>query len=116
LSKDTDITYQEGVATFPSYSYYADKESLMIYLVANKTWVNTVELSSVGMFATQPSQTKRYFLKEFTGVDYVIKFERAAEQLTVKQWLAEMNQIPHVISAYVLDQNKLKHINHLIFD
>ena len=101
---------------FPSYRYFAKSENLMIYLVANKTWVDTVELSSLGMFATHASQTKRFFLKEFTGVDYVIKFERAAEHLSMKRWLAEINEIPHVISAYVLDQSKLKNINHLIFE
>lgn len=112
---DVDIVYKEGTGLYQSYSFYDRTENLMIYLVSNKTWIESSGFTSLGMFGHQQNQVKRYLISEYRGVDYLVKLERSADLISTRELLADLNDIPHIISAYQLDVLKIKSLDHLIF-
>lgn len=113
---DADIIFKSGRGCFPIYHCQITDYAVHIYLATNKTWVKETDVASTGLFAKQQSFTKQYFLDDCKNVDYLLKLECGRDFIKIKKLLADLNEIPHIASAYELDRNKITNIDHLIFE
>lgn len=112
---DADVVYKMGRGSFPIYHCQVTDCAINVYLAANKTWVKEKDVASTGLFAQQQSYTKQYFVDDCKSVDYLLKLECDREFIKIKELLSDLNEIPHITSAYELDKNKISKIDHLIF-
>jgi len=115
---DQDITMPNFTVRYPVYKYEDVVNYNTFYLTPNKFWatLNTVT-SSGGLFENQEeTEVKTILLKEYAGVDFVIKVEKDAKYFPYKKLINDLTKIPHVISAYQLDQHVIKHKDYLIFE
>jgi hypothetical protein len=59
--------------------------------------------------------TKVYLLPEFKKADYFFKIENLEEPMTVFQIQSLLNTIDSISTAYIVETNKIKSKNNLIF-
>ena len=116
--QDQDVTMPEYVSNYPVYRFTDSLENTTIFLTPNKYVGRFKEVSSsVGLFDAQDVQEiKTILIKEYQTVDFLLKIEKESHTFPVKKWLNNLNEIPHVISAYQLDRFKIKNQDYLIFE
>lgn len=116
--KDQDVTMPNFTVQYPVYKYEDRVQYNTFYLTPNKFWasLNTVT-SSGGLFGNEEeTEVKTVLLKEYAGVDFIIKIEKDPNYFPLKQLINDLIKIPHVISAYQLDQYAIKQKDYLIFE
>jgi hypothetical protein len=115
---DQDVTMPTYVSHFPVYKHQDHLENTSVYLTPNKYWGKLkLNSSATGLFANdEVEEVRTLLIKEYATVDFLLKIEKGDGFFPVKRWLHHLNQIPHVISAYQLDQLKIKNQDYLIFE
>lgn len=116
---DVDFTFEGLITTFPIFDFMDEINFHQYYLVSNKC--RTIEASlqsSGGLFAELDSEKAKdhYLLPEFKKVDYFLKIYSDFDVMTVSTFISEINKIKQIISAYVVETDKIKSKNNLIFD
>ena len=107
-----DLELSEYIS-FPIFDWRNEHNDSYWTLITN----NSIQEESVvgsDLFANEPSYTKHYLVPEHKDVDYLLKIEHdedSLEEHTVKQ----LQAIPKVITAYILEVDHLKSKNNLIF-
>lgn len=109
-SKDLDLS--EDIS-FPIFEWRDEQNDSYWTLITNNS---TQEEGLVGsdLFANEPSYTKHHLVPEFKDADYLLKIEHdddSIEERVVKQ----LQTIPKIITAYILEVDNLKSKNNLIF-
>ncbi|TDD78353.1 IPExxxVDY family protein [Flavobacterium caseinilyticum] len=115
---EIQINIKEGETNFSRF-YYIDKESTITWnLIQNKNEViqykkgNTPNLFSG---VTMEVATKVFLLPEFKKVDYFLKIENNDDTMNVSNIQLLLNTIDSISTVYLVDTNKIKSKNNLIF-
>jgi hypothetical protein len=116
--KEIQITIKEGESHFSRFHYYEKKKEISWDLVQNKNEViqqQKEENQSLFSNVDLEVATKVYMLPEFKKVDYFLKIENSDANLNLSKLQNELNTIEHIAAVYVVDTNKIKSKNNLIF-
>jgi hypothetical protein len=104
-----DIDTAENFS-FPMFEWFDEKTESNWALFPNRTF-GQGEASSEGLFKDIPSSAKQHLVPEHKEVDYFIK----TDQEVVDTFLKNIQKMPTVITAYMVDCDKLNSKNNLIF-
>ena len=116
--KEIQITVKEGETHFSRFHYYEKKKEISWDLIQNKTEViqqQKEENQSLFSNINLEVLTKVYMLPEFKKVDYFLKIENSEENLNLLKIQNELNTIDNIATVYIVDTNKIKSKNNLIF-
>ncbi len=116
-----DIVFQEEdkEVCFPIFQFDHEAQYTHYYLIGNKCKYEVErENENVGLFdgAISEKVVTSYLLPEFEQPDYFLKIESDYPQVPLRKHIAMINEINQVISAYEIDNDQIKSINHLIFN
>ena len=118
-NEDIHYTYKGSVASYPLYQYEDHFHYNTYSLFGNKfkTSVVSENSTSQGLFTALAHTTKTtYLLPEFKNVDYFLKIETETVNFSGATLLDIMLTIPQIITAYLIDCQKLKSKNNIIFE
>lgn len=121
LSKNKDeiqINIKEGETNFSRFYYFDKKNAISWNLIQNKNEViQQKNENSQNLFSNINLEvsTKVYLLPEFKKVDYFLKIENVAEGMNVTEIQVLLNTIDSISTAYIVETNKIKSKNNLIF-
>ncbi len=104
---------------FSIFQYEYETQYTTYYLVSNKSRTTvTREHEAIGLFGGETPEkiVTSYLLPEFEQPDFFLKIESDCLQIPLRKHLAMINEINQVISAYTIDNDKIKSNNHLIFN
>ncbi|MEH6408625.1 MAG: IPExxxVDY family protein [Leeuwenhoekiella sp.] len=116
-----DIDYKMGgySALFPLYTFDDTRHYITYSLVANKckTKISGV-VSNNGLFdlTAQENYKSLNLLPEYKKADYLLKIETDSNSFAKAVLLANLNQIPQIVTAYEAEVNQLKSKKNLIFE
>jgi hypothetical protein len=116
--KEIQITVKEGETHFSRFHYYEKKKEISWDLIQNKNEViqqQKEENQSLFSNVNLEIATKVYMLPEFKKVDYFLKIENSDENLNLLKIQNELNTIDNIATLYIVDTNKIKSKNNLIF-
>jgi len=116
--RDQDITDSGTIVNYPVFKCIDNVHNLKLYLVPNKSWVQSSKVRSTGgLFdASEPEMIKTVLIKEHVRVDYFLKIEQEVRLLPIDKMVRELSKIPAVISAYEIDSLQIKQEDYLIFE
>ena len=117
-NKEIQITVKEGEAHFSRFHYYETKKDISWDLIQNKNEVivqqnenNQSLFSNVNIEVA----TKVFMLPEFKKVDYFLKVDNSENDLNILKIQNALNTIDNIATIYIIDTNKIKSKNNLIF-
>ncbi len=118
--KKSDLQFinDEKVSSFSLFEYENEQQYSHFYLVENKCKLILETSNPVGsLFEDRNSEkmTITHVLPELKKVDYFLKIESDESSFPLRKLLAQVNEIKEVISAYVVENKKIKSQNNLIF-
>ena len=102
---------------YPKYRYVSRHDQVDHLLLSNIGHVDqdiAVE-PQMGLFegmAVQNSSVS-YLMPEFKKVDYLLKIEATLAEATKKTIVAQIKSIKEVVSTYIIQHDKIKHLNAL---
>ena len=115
---EIQINIKEGETNFSRF-YYIDKESSITWnLIQNKNEVIQYKKGNIpNLFSdlTMEVATKVFLLPEFKKVDYFLKIENNNDTMNVSNIQLLLNTIDSITTVYIVDTNKIKSKNNLIF-
>jgi len=104
-----DVDFEENLA-FPLFEWFDEKTDSNWSLFPNGIFGH-VNVSMTGLFKDMPSSAKHHLVPEHKEVDYFIKIDQDLSDTMIKS----IQEIPSVMTAYMLDCEKLNSKNNLIF-
>jgi hypothetical protein len=116
--KEIQISAKEGEAHFSRFHYYEKKKEISWDLIQNKNEIiQKQKKESLDLFSNinMDISSKVYMLPEFKKVDYFLKIENGVADLNTLKIQNTLNTIDNITSMYIVDTNKLKSKNNLIF-
>lgn len=115
---EIQINIKEGETKFSRYYYHAIEKAISWNLIQNKgEVVQQRKDNGQNLFSdmTLEVATKVYLLPEFKKVDYFLKIENLDETMKVTKIQTALNAIDSISAIYIVDTNKIKSKNNLIF-
>ena len=115
---EIQINIKEGETNFSRFYYNDTEKDVSWNLIQNKNEViqykkeNTQNLFSN---VTMEVSTKVFLLPEFRKADYFLKIENNDDTMNVSKIQILLNTIDNVSTAYMVDTNRIKSKNNLIF-
>ena len=116
---DVDFSNNGLDIAFPIFEYEDESNYFVYNLVANKNKSLSAKfLSSGGLFSELASEktVTNFLLEEFKNVDYFLKVHSDYEKIPTRNLISSINQIEQVISAYLIENDRIKTKNNLIFN
>lgn len=116
---DIHFQYKESTASFPFFQYKDPFKYTTYSLVKNKFKSQVTEpiQAQQGLFAEpEKKYVTKYLLPEVKNVDYLLKIETDVSELSSKLLLHNLQQIPQLVTAYMVDYTNFKSKNNLIFE
>lgn len=116
--KEIQITVKEGEAHFSRFHYYETKKEISWDLIQNKNEVIHQQVeNNQSLFSNINIEvaTKVYMLPEFKKVDFFLKIENSENDLNILKLQNTLNTIDNIATIYLVDTNKIKSKNNLIF-
>jgi hypothetical protein len=116
--KDIQIAVKEGEAHFSRFHYYEKKKEISWDLIQNITEViHQQRDQNQSLFSNidQEIATKVYMLPEFKKVEYFLKIQNCNVELNFQEMINALNKIDNIATTYIVDTNKIKSKNNLIF-
>lgn len=117
-NSEINIKNEIGETTFTHFIFEDEKKDVCWNLIQNRTEIlSTKKQRGQGLFAETEQQvlTKIYLLPEYRKVDYFLKIENVHESESLQTVLSKINTIDRVTTAYLVDPEKIKSKNNLIF-
>jgi hypothetical protein len=117
-NKEIQITDKEGEVHFSRFHYYEKKKEVSWDLIQNINEVIQQKKEDVQSLFTNfdiEVAKKVYMLPEFKKVNYFLKIENSEEDTNLLEIQSELNSIVQIATNYVVDINKIKSKNNLIF-
>ena len=115
---EIQINVKEGETHFSRFDYYDEEKELYWDLIQNKNEViqNTPN-DNQDLFSDTSMEvaTKVYLLPEFKKVDYFLKIVKSEEAFDILKIQQILNAIDTISTVYIVDTNKIKSKNNLIF-
>ncbi|MGY5355232.1 IPExxxVDY family protein [Wenyingzhuangia sp. IMCC45467] len=114
---DLDYVIEGKKAFFSSFEFEDSKNLIDWYLVKNKYKVKSFNKESLGLFQTEDSFTSSYvYLQpEVKEADFIVKVQGDFVASKLKNLIQQINKIEGIVTAYVVDTDKLNHKEYLIF-
>ncbi|TRX38053.1 IPExxxVDY family protein [Flavobacterium sp. ZT3R18] len=116
--KEIQITGKDGEVHFSRFHYYEKKKEISWDLIQNKNEViQKQKKESLDLFSNMNMDvsSKVYMLPEFKKADYFLKIENGVADLNILKIQNTLNTIDNITTMYIVDTNKLKSKNNLIF-
>ncbi|HEA31025.1 hypothetical protein LCGC14_2351870 [marine sediment metagenome] len=114
-AQDVDFKKQGYEALFSLFTFEDSRNYRSYTLVGNNCKVkHPCSADDEGLFKTQENFKLINLIPELRKTDFFLKLE--SDTLTPKTILAQINQIPQVVTAYTVDVNQLKSKRNLIFE
>lgn len=116
---DLDFSIAGNDVSFPIFEYENEFNYTKFNLVANKCKIQEEITNQKDELFTDVISEKTvttYLLPEFKNVDYFLKIYSDFEKVPLRNLIHAINEIEHVISAYIIDNEQIKSKSHLIFD
>ena len=117
-TKEIQITVKEGETQFSRFHYYDKKKDISWDLIQNKNDVIQQQRDqNQSLFSNIDLEiaTKVYMLPEFKKVEYFLKIRNCDDDLNLLGILNTLNMIDNITATYIVDTNKIKSKNNLIF-
>jgi hypothetical protein len=117
-NKEIQITVKEGEAHFSRFHYYETKKDISWDLIQNKNEVIVQQNeNNQNLFSNVNIEvaTMVYMLPEFKKVDYFLKVNNSENDLNILKIQNALNTIDNIATIYIIDTNKIKSKNNLIF-
>ena len=111
-SYNLELTKENNTLTYTLFDYTNHKYDFDWFLISNSC--NQKNRSSNNQFLFN-SEIKNYLIPEKKNVDYFIKIIGESDTFFLKKTISNINRIPNVITSYLVDYNKLKSKDFLIF-
>lgn len=121
LSKNENeiqINIKEGETKFSRFYYFDNEKGISWNLIQNKNEViQQKNDNSQNLFSNINLEvsTKVYLLPELKKVDYLLKIENNEDSLKLEEIQDSLNTIDNISTAYIVETNKIKAKNNLIF-
>lgn len=115
---EIQINIKEGETNFSRFYYYDTENTISWNLIHNKNEViqqKTDNGQSLFSNINVEVSTKVYLLPEFKKVDYFLKIEDTEETINLLEIQTLLNTIDNISTVYVVEANKIKAKNNLIF-
>jgi hypothetical protein len=115
---EIQVHIKEGETKFSRFSYQVGENTIAWNLVQNKNEViQQKNEKSQNLFSNISIEvsTKVYLLSEFKKVDYFLKIENIDDLMNIEEIQILLNTIDSISTAYLIDLNKIKAKNNLIF-
>ena len=116
---DVDFSNKGLDVSFPIFEYEDNYTYILYHLVANKCKSLSAKVhSSGGLFDEFPSKktVTTFLLNDYKKVDFFLKIHSDYERVPVRNLISSINEIEQVISAYSVENDKIKTKNNLIFN
>lgn len=116
--KEIQITDKEGEVHFSRFHYYEKKKDVSWDLIQN---INEViqqnKQDNQGLFTNFDIEVakKVYMIPEFKKVNFFLKIENSEVHTNLLEIQKELNSIEQIAANYIVDINKIKSKNNLIF-
>ncbi len=119
--KAVDLAYSNNglEISFPHYVYNDALKYRDFHLISNKCKSPEAIVHSSGSLFENTSSEKfivTYLLPEHKKADYILKIYSDFENIPLRKFISEINEIKQVVSAYSIDVESIKSKNNLIFD
>jgi hypothetical protein len=118
-SKDeVQINIKEGETAFSRFYYYDLEHAVSWNLIQNKNEVAQQKIDPVqNLFSNTKLEisTRVYLLPEFKKADYFLKIENTEDTMNATKIRTILNTIDSISAVYIVDTNKIKSKNNLIF-
>ena len=115
--KDIGIQIPEGKSQFTRFVYDDCETELFWNLIPNKTKIVTQQTKKTSLFEETALEitTNIFLLPEMKTVDYILKIDNTDDFFNSESLINDLLEIRQITMAYIIDQNKLKSKNNLIF-
>lgn len=116
--KEIQITDKEGEVHFSRFHYYEKKKDISWDLIQNiNEVIQQKKEDNKGLFTNFELEVakKVYMIPEFKKVNYFLKIENSEENTNLLEIQSELNSIDQIATNYIVDINKIKSKNNLIF-
>jgi len=112
-----DLDYKYFASSYSVYEWYDNENEIYWNLISNVCKKEEDSLQSSGsLFTLQNKILKTYnLLPEYKNVDFLIKITNEAQNFNEKMVLNKIQSIPQIITSYMIDTEKLKSKENLIF-
>ncbi len=115
--KDLDFFNKNTHIAYPVYEYIDEKREDGFYLISNVCKTVTEKTTSAGsLFESGSEQKTHYLVPEYKQSDFLLKIVADETHPYEKEFLSELSKLPGILTAYAIDQNKLKSKQNLNFD
>lgn len=118
LKKDKEeiISNSDSVeAAFTKFSFEDEKCGLLWSLIQNQKWIETKQPQDGFFVFEEPQKKKVFLLPEFKNVDYFLKIEEMETDDQAVTISTKIQQIDKVTAAFIIDTERIKSKNNLIF-
>lgn len=116
--KEIQITDKEGEVHFSRFHYYEKKKDISWDLIQNiNEVIQQKKEDNKGLFTNFELEVakKVYMIPEFKKVNYFLKIENSEDNTNLLEIQSELNSIDQIATNYIVDINKIKSKNNLIF-
>jgi len=115
--EDINFKYRDTYALYPHYLYVDCYNYTNYDLVQNayRSKIKNKNVQHQQLFDTDSMQTK-YLVAEYNTVDYFLKITTENTAIGTKALVHKMQNIPQIVTAYIVDKTQLKSRNNLIFE
>ena len=116
--KEIQINDKDGEVHFSRFHYYEKKKDISWDLIQNiNEIIQQKEENNQSLFTnfTIEVAKKVYMLPEFKKVNYFLKIENSEEDTNLLKIQSELNSIDQIATNYIVNINKIKSKNNLIF-
>ncbi len=113
-----NIKSNAGETSFGHFGFEDVKKDAYWNLIQNKTQIlSSKKQQGLGLFSETENHTltKIYLLPEYRKVDYFLKIENLNEMDYISSVVSKINTIERINTVYVIDPEKIKSKNNLIF-
>nr|WP_315151898.1 IPExxxVDY family protein [uncultured Flavobacterium sp.] len=116
--KEIQITDKEGEVHFSRFHFYEKKKDISWDLIQNiNEVIQQKREDNQGLFTNFDLEVakKVYMIPEFKKVNYFLKIENSEDNTNLLEIQSELNSIDQIAANYIVDINKIKSKNNLIF-
>ena len=117
-SKEILINDKEGEVHFSRFHYYEKKKDISWDLIQNiNEVIQQKREGNQNLFTNFDIEVakKVYMIPEFKKVNYFLKIENSEDNTNLLEIQSELNSIDQIAANYIVDINKIKSKNNLIF-
>ncbi|MBF4470775.1 IPExxxVDY family protein [Flavobacterium sp. HJJ] len=116
--KEIQITDKEGEVHFSRFHYYEKKKDISWDLIQNiNEVIQQKKEDNQSLFTNFDIEVakKVYMIPEFKKVNYFLKIENSEDDTNLLKIQSELNSIDQIAANYIVEINKIKSKNNLIF-